>query len=54
MGNLKHAFDVADKHLGVPQLLDAEDIDVSKPDEKSVMTYVHSYYLAFSKMKDLN
>ena len=51
MGNLRNAFDVAEKHLGIPQLLDAEDIDVSKPDEKSVMTYVASYYHTFSKMK---
>ena len=50
-GNLRNAFDVAEKHLGIPQLLDPEDIDVSKPDEKSVMTYVASYYHTFSKMK---
>ena len=51
LGNLRNAFDVAEKHLGIPQLLDAEDIDVSKPDEKSVMTYVASYYHTFSKIK---
>ena len=51
LNNLRNAFDVAEKHLGIPQLLDAEDIDVSKPDEKSVMTYVASYYHTFSKMK---
>ena len=51
LGNLRNAFDVAEKLLGIPQLLDAEDIDVSKPDEKSVMTYVASYYHTFSKIK---
>ena len=38
LDNLRNAFDVADKHLGIPQLLDPEDIDVSKPNEKSVLT----------------
>ena len=40
--NLRNAFDIAEKHLGMPKLLDAEDVDVSKPDEKSVITYVAS------------
>ena len=51
IGNLRNAFDIAEKHLGIPKLLDAEDVDVSKPDEKSVITYVASYYHTFSKMK---
>jgi spectrin beta len=51
LNNLRNAFDVAEKHLGIPKLLDAEDVDVSRPDEKSVMTYVASYYHTFSKMK---
>ena len=38
LDNLRNAFDVADKHLGIPQLFDPEDIDVSKPNEKSVLT----------------
>ena len=42
-GNLSNAFDIAKKHLGIPKLLDVEDVDVSKPDEKSVITYVASY-----------
>lgn len=49
---LNHAFDVAQKHLGIPPLLDAEDVDTSRPDEKSVMTYVASYYHTFARMKN--
>lgn len=50
--NLNHAFDMAQKHLGISKLLDAEDIDVDKPDEKSVLTYVSSYFHTFAKMKN--
>ncbi|XP_045456798.1 spectrin beta chain, non-erythrocytic 5 [Melitaea cinxia] len=49
---LNHAFDVAHNHLGIPRLLDAEDVDTSRPDEKSVMTYVASYYHTFARMKN--
>ncbi|RWS30125.1 spectrin beta chain: non-erythrocytic 1-like protein, partial [Leptotrombidium deliense] len=49
--NLDLAFDVAERELGVSKLLDAEDIDTSKPDEKSVMTYVSSFYHTFARMK---
>lgn len=46
------AFDVAQQHLGIPQLLDVEDLcDVKKPDERSVMTYVAQYFHAFSSME---
>lgn len=46
------AFEVAQEHLGIPQLLDVEDIcDVKKPDERSVMTYVAQYFHAFSSME---
>lgn len=37
---LQLAFDLAEQHLGIYKLLDAEDIDVADPDERSVMTYV--------------
>ncbi|EDV23711.1 uncharacterized protein TRIADDRAFT_37811 [Trichoplax adhaerens] len=45
--NLNLAFDVADKALDIPPMLDAEDIS-TKPDERAVMTYVSSYYHAFA------
>jgi len=48
-GNLSKAFEVAEKELNIPKLLDAEDfVDVPKPDERSVMTYVAQYFHAFS------
>lgn len=47
--NLEKAFEVAEKHLNIPRLLDVEDIaDIAKPDERSVMTYVAQYFHAFS------
>lgn len=49
--NLNNAFDVAEKELGLARLLDAEDVDVSRPDDKSIMTYIVTYYHYFSKLK---
>ncbi|KAL8283147.1 hypothetical protein RQP46_005925 [Phenoliferia psychrophenolica] len=47
--NTKLAFKIAEEHLGIPQLLDVEDVCSSKrPDEKSIMTYVAQYFHAFS------
>jgi spectrin beta len=50
--NLNIAFDVANNELGIPRLLDAEDVDINRPDEKSVITYVASYYHTFARMKN--
>uniref|UniRef100_A0A8C0UUC2 Calponin-homology (CH) domain-containing protein n=1 Tax=Cyanistes caeruleus TaxID=156563 RepID=A0A8C0UUC2_CYACU len=41
--NLEEAFTIAEAELGIPRLLDPEDVDVEKPDEKSVMTYVAQF-----------
>uniref|UniRef100_A0A8C8HNI3 Spectrin beta chain n=1 Tax=Oncorhynchus tshawytscha TaxID=74940 RepID=A0A8C8HNI3_ONCTS len=51
--NLQNAFNLAEQHLGLHKLLDVEDISVDHPDEKSIITYVVTYYHYFSKMKAL-
>ncbi|KAJ3121335.1 hypothetical protein HK098_003775 [Nowakowskiella sp. JEL0407] len=47
--NTQLAFDVAEQYLGIPKLFGVEDlVDVAKPDERSVMTYIAQYFHAFS------
>ncbi|GAA6010630.1 hypothetical protein JCM11491_003001 [Sporobolomyces phaffii] len=47
--NLSLAFQIAERHLGIPQLLDVEDVcGPKRPDERSVMTYIAQFFHAFS------
>ena len=51
-GNMRLAFDIASKEIGIPDLLDVEDVcDVAKPDERSLMTYIAYWFHAFSQME---
>lgn len=50
-GNMKLVFDLAEEHIGISKLIEVEDVcDVSRPDERSLMTYVAQYFHAFSHL----
>lgn len=51
LGNLRTAFTVAERDLGIDSLIDAEDV-IEDPDEKSIMTQLMAYYNYFSSTKD--
>lgn len=48
---LETAFDVAESKLGIARLLDPEDVDVEKPDERSIMTYVAQFLHKYPETK---
>ena len=51
-GNMQLAFDIASIEIGIPDLLDVDDVcDVAKPDERSLMTYIAYWFHAFSQME---
>lgn len=48
-GNTELAFRVAERELGIPRLLEVQDLcGVDTPDERSVMTYVAEFFHKFS------
>ncbi|MCP9264820.1 Spectrin beta chain [Dirofilaria immitis] len=49
--NLSNAFETAEQQLGLIKFLDPEDVNIDVPDEKSIITYVVTYYHYFNKMK---
>lgn len=52
--NLEHAFNVAERDLGVTKLLDPEDVCCPNPDEKSLITYISSLYELFPEPPENN
>ncbi|KAK7206345.1 calponin homology domain-containing protein [Myxozyma melibiosi] len=48
--NIELALRLASEQVGIPQLLDVEDVLIPKPDERSVMTYVAHWFHAFSEL----
>uniref|UniRef100_A0A8D2KSH0 Calmin n=1 Tax=Varanus komodoensis TaxID=61221 RepID=A0A8D2KSH0_VARKO len=49
--NLEDAFGIAQDHLGIPRLLEPEDIMVDSPDEQSIMTYVAQFLEHFPELE---
>lgn len=51
-GNMERAFDIAANEIGIPDLLDVDDVcDVPRPDERSLMTYIAYWFHAFSQLE---
>ncbi|KAJ5833489.1 hypothetical protein N7474_001800 [Penicillium riverlandense] len=51
-GNMQLAFDIAANEIGIPDLLDVDDVcDVPRPDERSLMTYIAYWFHAFSQLE---
>jgi nesprin-1 len=48
---LHTSFNVAETELGIPRLLDPDDVDLPKPDERSVMTYVAQFLHKYPEPK---
>lgn len=49
--NLEDAFTIAQENLGIPRLLEPEDIMVESPDEQSIMTYIAQFLEHFPELE---
>ncbi|KAK9449246.1 calponin homology domain-containing protein [Limtongia smithiae] len=49
-GNIALALKLASEEVGIPQLVDVEDVCIPKPDERAIMTYVARWFHAFSAL----
>ncbi|XP_009638815.1 calmin [Egretta garzetta] len=49
--NLENAFNIAQNKLGIPRLLEPEDIMVESPDEQSIVTYVAQFLEHFPELE---
>lgn len=52
--NIETAFNMAEKHLGIPQLLTMQDLMDGTIDERSVVLYVSLYFHAFVSAEEKN
>lgn len=50
VASLQRAFDMAEHYLELPQLLEASDMVMCKPDELSVLTYVSYFYQQYNRV----
>jgi nesprin-1 len=50
---LHTSFNVAETNLGIPKLIEPDDLDIPKPDEKSVMTYVAQFLHKYPEPKSM-
>src|SRR5690606_9256979 len=52
--NIEAAFNMAERHLGIPQLLTLQDLMDGTIDERSVVLYVSLYFHAFVSAEEKN